>query len=476
MHGRFLDQVAVALAVARGPVGAVQPVVDAVAQAVARMLRVAGDAHPADLCPAVGFQVAVAVLAEPQPGRFEHEHAAFHERERARHREPVEEHRAAVGAPVGVGVLEHDDAAHGVAFAAALDVAHVSLVLDHPEAAVGIEFEEDRVLHQRLGGEKLEAVAGCDAEGLQGVGGRQRRRRLFSQKTLGGKDYSVAFATNKYGFRDFGTPNAPIKILVLGDSFTADPNASNDRMWYVAMTKRLAQRLRRPASDFYVVAGGAGGWGTYQNLLLAEKTADQFKPDLFVLQFCGNDFQNNSYEWERNSIVRGQFMRRPFASLDLDKPRYATGVAGTIYRSLVGESRLFNRFDGMIADMQFKHYGGYTRPLPPQITARYERDSAILTKKLLAELRDVYRHIPAVMLNCSSKLVGPNRYWEALGRSAGFVTLGRPSAFLNSLKSSERDAIFITDGSHLSEEGNQRYGEVAGDEISSLGLKLQHQQ
>lgn len=305
---------------------------------------------------------------------------------------------------------------------------------------------------------------------------KESYQRLFSQKTLGGKDYSVAFATNKYGFRDFGTPNAPIKILVLGDSFTADPNASNDRMWYVAMTKRLAQRLRRPASDFYVVAGGAGGWGTYQNLLLAEKTADQFKPDLFVLQFCGNDFQNNSYEWERNSIVRGQFMRRPFASLDLDKPRYATGVAGTIYRSLVGESRLFNRFDGMIADMQFKHYGGYTRPLPPQITARYERDSAILTKKLLAELRDVYRHIPAVMLNCSSKLVGPNRYWEALGRSAGFVTLGRPSAFLNSLKSSERDAIFITDGSHLSEEGNQRYGEVAGDEISSLGLKLQHQQ
>jgi len=296
--------------------------------------------------------------------------------------------------------------------------------------------------------------------------------RDFTQKTLGAKDYLVSFATNDQGLRVFGSAGAPIKILVLGDSFTADPYASNDRMWYVAMVKRLALRLHRPASDFYVMGGGAGGWGTYQNLLLSQQLSSRIKPDLFVLQFCGNDFQNNSYDWESKGVVRGQFMRRPFIDAQSGLPKYAPGLMAKVYRSLAGESRLFNRIDGVIGNMQFQHYGGYTGTLSPQAAARYEHDSIALTQKLLTRLRGVYRDVPAVMVNCDGRETGANKSWKALARDAGFLPLDGPSDFLLSLPPARRGAIFHADGSHLSDEGNQLYGAIAGDELASVGLVL----
>ena len=298
---------------------------------------------------------------------------------------------------------------------------------------------------------------------------KKNYHRDFTQVTLGGKEYLVSFATSDRGLRVFGSAKAPVKILVLGDSFTADPYASNDRMWYVEMVKSLASRLHRPVSDFIVMGGGAGGWGTYQNLLLSESLALHVKPDLFVLQFCSNDFQNNSYAWERNGVVRGQFMRRPFFDAQSGRPRYATGLAARIYRSFAGESRLLNRIDSLIGNMQFQRYGGYTRQLPPQVVAGYERDSIRVTQRLLTELRGLY-NAPAVMVNCDGKMTGPNRYWKDIARGAGFVPLGGPSDLLRSVRPEARKDIFNADGSHLSEEGNRIYGAIAGDAIAALGL------
>jgi lysophospholipase L1-like esterase len=293
--------------------------------------------------------------------------------------------------------------------------------------------------------------------------------REFVQKTLGATDYPVSFATNDQALRVFGSATAPLKILVLGDSFTVDPYASDDRMWYVAMVKSLASHLDRPESDFYVMGGGAGGWGTYQNLLLSQELAPRLKPDLFVLQFCSNDFQNNSYDWESKGVARGQFMRRPFFVTDPAHPGYAHGLLARIYRSVLGESRLLNRVDGMIGSMQVRRYGGYTQPLPLQVIAGYERDSIALTQTLLARLRGTYK-APAVMVNCDGREVGPNRHWKEIARKAGFIPLGAPSDFLRSVKPQARKDVFNADGSHLSEEGNGLYGAIAGDEIASLRL------
>ena len=302
---------------------------------------------------------------------------------------------------------------------------------------------------------------------------KQNFQRDFAQRTLGGENYSALFRTNEQGVRVFGTnEKAPIRILVLGDSFVADPYASDTNMWYAKMTERLAERMHRPVTDFYVMAGGGGGWGTYQELLLSKSLARAARPNLFVLQFSSNDFQNNSYEWEKESVVRGQYMRRPFASLDTETPKYAPGIAGAIYRSFIGDMRVFSRIDGMIGTIQAKRYGGSTRPLPPNVQAAYERRALALTKDLLSRLRKEYSGIPAVMVNDGVDQPGPNKSWKVIAREAGFIPLSRPAAFLYALKPDERKRLFYADGSHLANEGNRQFGIIAADEIASLKLPL----
>lgn len=295
--------------------------------------------------------------------------------------------------------------------------------------------------------------------------------RTFAQRTLGGQQYLADFATNRDGFRVFGTDDkAPFRILVLGDSFTADPYGSNDKMWYGKMVERLAVHMHRPLRSFYVLAGGGGGWGTYQELLLSQRIARAARPNLFVLQFCSNDFQNNSYEWESESVTRAQWMRRPFWDPSTRKTMFAPGLLPAIFRSRLGEMRLFNRIDSVIAGIQFKKYGGYFKPLPPDVEAKYERDSIAVTRAQLVRLRQEYRGVPAVAVNCDGEEFGPNKQWKNLMRDAGFIPLAGPSDFLRSLTGPEREIILNSDGSHLSNDGNQRYGAIAGDEIALLGL------
>ncbi|MGA7710994.1 MAG: SGNH/GDSL hydrolase family protein [Rhizomicrobium sp.] len=300
---------------------------------------------------------------------------------------------------------------------------------------------------------------------------KQDYHRVFTQRTLDGQRYLADFWTNAEGFRTFGTNDqASIRILVLGDSFTADPYGANDQMWYGKMAERLAAHLHRPASDIYVLAGGAGGWGTYQELLLSRQIARKVKPNLFVLQFCSNDFLNNSLEWESQSTNRSQWMRRPFMNPRTGRSEFAHGVMPALYRTFLGETRLFTRIDGVIAGMQFKMYGGYVRPLSAEEEAKYERDSVAVTERLLAMLRQEYARTPAVAVNCDGDETGPNAQWKSLARRAGFVPIGGPSDFLRSAKLHHRRDVFNEDGAHLSNVGDQLYGTIAGDELASLGL------
>ncbi len=67
---------------------------------------------------------------------------------------------------------------------------------------------------------------------------------------------------------------------------------------------------------------------------------------------------------------------------------------------------------------------------------------------------------------------GPNREWQRLARETGFIPIPGPSAFITSLTPEQRKTLISMDGMHPSDEGNQRYGMIAGDEIAALGLPL----
>ena len=112
----------------------------------------------------VTLQVAVRVATKPEVWRFGHERAAAHERQRARHHEAVEEHCPLVHSAIAVSVFENDHIAHLVGFADAINVWHVAAHLDHPDSAIGIERDLNRVMHQRLDSDQFEAETGLEFE------------------------------------------------------------------------------------------------------------------------------------------------------------------------------------------------------------------------------------------------------------------------------------------------------------------------
>ena len=77
---------------------------------------------------------------------------------------------------VVVEVLEHDDAADRLARVLHPFAHREGRHLDHPQAAVGVEVHQDRILDERLLRDQLDVVAGRQDEGLQGLLGGERSR------------------------------------------------------------------------------------------------------------------------------------------------------------------------------------------------------------------------------------------------------------------------------------------------------------
>ncbi len=296
---------------------------------------------------------------------------------------------------------------------------------------------------------------------------RANTHATFVQRDQEGREYAVDFRTDRDALRTYGNDStAKHRILVLGDSFTGEPSASNDTMWFASMVRQLADASGTPVDDFYVWAGGAGGWGTYQNLLLAKTLSKKLHPTLLILQFCTNDYSNNHYAWESMGITRNQTMRRPYADpTDLDQPKYHESLVGSAYRSILGESKVFNSLDALLQRIEFKVYGGYGKPIPPETEMRFQEEAVDLTRALLARLRQQFPDIPAAMISCDGEKAGLSARWIDLATDTGFVPLVAPAEFLVQARADGEKKYFGQDGTHLSEKGNLEFGAIVADSL-----------
>src|ERR1051326_326735 len=129
-----------------------------------------------------------------------------------------------------------------------------------------------------------------------------------SLRDLAGRSYERVYRTDANGSRLWGTHPGRPKILFIGDSYTQAFEVSNDNTYY-------AQFAKQSGLDAYEV--GAGGYGTLQELMLAARTTrtTHLQPDIVVLQFCSNDWINNSAELEGEWIYLDQ-RTRPYRTLE----------------------------------------------------------------------------------------------------------------------------------------------------------------
>lgn len=297
---------------------------------------------------------------------------------------------------------------------------------------------------------------------------------VFQQMRLDESAYSSTVETNDLGLRRFrssGKDATPFRILVLGDSYTMDPYASDAQMWWAVLAKRLVQSENATLESVEVMAGGAGGYGTLQNLLLARrlKAKKLPQPDFFILQFCSNDFVNNHREWEATTIVHNQAFSRPYYEVS-GAVRFSDHILAPIWRlSFLQHSRLFNYLDLRLQGSLYKLIEGYSPVLSSDRVIRFDRESLHITSVLLKAVRDEFPDVPAIMVNCDSSSEGLNRYWMRLASETGFVPLELPALSVFN-ESKRKDILFNRDGGHFSPEGNEIFGVSLSRLIIEKGL------
>jgi lysophospholipase L1-like esterase len=124
-----------------------------------------------------------------------------------------------------------------------------------------------------------------------------------------GNPYDVHIQTDSAGYRLFGDPltTRRKKVLFIGDSFTQAMHVSDDKTYPALLAEAL---------DIEVFSFGVEGYGTLQEYMLLERIIDDVNPDVVVLQFCPNDFINNSYDLELRAIENNNRLRRPYFTED----------------------------------------------------------------------------------------------------------------------------------------------------------------
>jgi len=119
---------------------------------------------------------------------------------------------------------------------------------------------------------------------------------------------------NAAGFRDRDhareKPAGVYRIAVLGDSYSEAMQVPLEQAYWAQLPARLAACGFAGGRRIEALNFGVSGFGTAQQLVLLERVALAYRPDLVLLQFTnGNDVRNNSFALEEEK-------QRPFFTVD----------------------------------------------------------------------------------------------------------------------------------------------------------------
>ena len=132
-------------------------------------------------------------------------------------------------------------------------------------------------------------------------------------------DGSWKFVTNSKGFRDareiaYAKPKGTLRVLALGDSHTQGYEVRQDETYAAALERFLTAR-GIPAQ---AINAGVSGFSTAEALAFLEAEGHKYDPDVVVLGFYANDFEDN--------LKAGLFSLDPGGGLAERKREHIPGV------------------------------------------------------------------------------------------------------------------------------------------------------
>lgn len=298
-----------------------------------------------------------------------------------------------------------------------------------------------------------------------------RTKRNFARQLpvidQSGEKYLADYSTDEFGFRTFGDPGSGKKrILFVGDSWTGDPNTSDEEAYFGVVESEL------PVEVFAI---GGGGYGTLQELMLVREFAEKVKPDILVLQYCDNDLINNSFSLEGPRITRNQKNFRPYWINGEIRYRLP---ADSFYILLHRYFRLFRTLDALLSTAQYRFYNSYypppyqayegLGPAPsPELRAEIaaQKEASIATTRFL--MSEMKRALPPgtklVTFSASSDDPEELRIWQSLAEESGFIAYPSVSMRVEEVEA-EGKIVRVLDGAHWNRLGNR----IAGEELARI--------
>lgn len=281
----------------------------------------------------------------------------------------------------------------------------------------------------------------------------------YKNKDFLGNEFISNFKTNKYSLRYNLKDNEIEKtdILVIGDSFTADPYVSNEKMWYSVIAQNISSEQNR---HIKVMAGGGGGYATSQELLLSRRLSKIINPKIFILQFCSNDWGANIYDIEKNSSNLNQFVRRPF--IENNNIIYDQSLLSKIFRQkYFSESKILNK---LLYIYNNEVYSKRKKKISLIEKNKLDLESMKVTSSLLKEIKNNFKHSQAFMVNCDNDKTFPNNYWKKIAQENNFIPIENGNIKIKSAKKNKLN-IYSADKNHWNELGNKIFGEGTYEEM-----------
>jgi len=283
----------------------------------------------------------------------------------------------------------------------------------------------------------------------------------LKQFTEKGLPYDVNYKTSKIkGFREYDDNKIYEKsIFVIGDSYTAGPFASNEKMYY-----NVAKNVLKKKNVFFnwYVAGG-GGYGTLQELIILKDNIKLIKPSILIHQFCENDFENNYFELESQSILKNQYLIRPF--LKDNKIQFPKNKKARLFRFLYKNSFFFKKVDQILTNQKFMKYNNYYKVKPND---SFLDKAGIVTEKLIIEIRNnIGKDTKYISTNCSTENKKKLLMWKNYIEKANGLSFISPIEKVEIAQKNGLD-VFHEDGKHLNEMGNKIYGEELGKKLLEI--------
>ena len=157
--------------------------------------------------------------------------------------------------------------------------------------------------------------------------------------TQNNKKYFAKVDTNQDGYLEFISNKDESKnLIILGDSHVLGSTISNEEHWISV----IHENLKRNKININIFGLGAGGYSTYQELLLLKKAKEKINIDFLILVFSVNDLINNNFYLEKENPHFMQYSFRPYINEKKEKIYNNTFLSKMLRSKLVANSYFLN--------------------------------------------------------------------------------------------------------------------------------------